>query len=128
MIVRSSPDGSLTLITQNDHARLSGLMAAHWGNDRFARPRPYDSVVRATHYHDLGWLEYEANPQFDAKTGRTPNFLQIPNDREHLDAFQRSHKWLQGRSLRRPADHQAPYRGVSAALRRSTATHAAAAA
>lgn len=94
MIVRSGSDGSLTLITQNDHAKLSGLMAAHWGNGRFAKPRPYDSVVRATHFHDLGWLEYETSPRFDAKTGRTPNFLDVPNDRKHLDAFQRSHEWL----------------------------------
>jgi hypothetical protein len=94
MIVRYDSDGSLTLITQNDHARLSGLMAAHWGNDRFAQPRPYDSVVRATHYHDLGWLEYETCPRFDPKTGKTPNFLEVPNDRQHLAAFQRSHEWL----------------------------------
>lgn len=94
MIVRYGSDGSLILITQNDHAKLSGLMAAHWGNRQFAQPRPYDSVVRATHYHDLGWLEYETNPLFDAKTGRTLNFLDVPNDRKHLEAFERSHDWL----------------------------------
>lgn len=94
MIVRYGSDGSLTLITQNDHAKLSGLMAAHWGNERFAQPRPYDSVVRATHYHDLGWLEYETSPLLDPKTGKTPNFLDVPNDRKHLEAFHRSHEWL----------------------------------
>jgi hypothetical protein len=94
MIVRRSPDGSLTLITQNDHAKLSGLMAAHWGNAQFAPPKPYGSVVRATHYHDLGWLEYETNPLFDPGTGSTPNFIEVPNDRKHMDAFQRSHDWL----------------------------------
>jgi hypothetical protein len=94
MIVRQDADGSLTLITQNDHAKLSGLMAAHWGNGRFAKPKPYDTVVRATTYHDLGWLEYETRPLFDPKTGRTPNFLNVPNDRQHIGAFERSHAWL----------------------------------
>jgi hypothetical protein len=94
MIVRYGSDDSLMLITQNDHAKLSGLMAAHWGNERFAQPRPYDSVVRATHYHDLGWLEYETSPRLDTTTGKTPNFLEVPNDRKHLQAFDRSHEWL----------------------------------
>jgi hypothetical protein len=32
MIVRCESDGSIVMITQNDHAQLSGLFAAHWGN------------------------------------------------------------------------------------------------
>ena len=34
MIVRYESDGSIVMITQNDHAQLSGLFAAHWGNKR----------------------------------------------------------------------------------------------
>jgi hypothetical protein len=94
MIVRYDSDGSLILVTQNDHARLSGLMAAHWGNARFAQPRPYESVVRATQYHDLGWLEYEMNPRYDAETGKVTNFLDVPNEPGHLRAFERSHEQL----------------------------------
>jgi hypothetical protein len=94
MIARYDSDGSLILITQNDHAKLSGLLAAHWGNSQFERPRPYASSVRAAHYHDLGWLQYETSPQFDAATGKTPNFLDIRTDNKHLEAFQRSHEWL----------------------------------
>ena len=30
MIVRYESDGSIVMITQNDHAQLSGLFAAHW--------------------------------------------------------------------------------------------------
>jgi len=35
MIVRYESDGSIVMITQNDHAQLSGLFAAHWGNETF---------------------------------------------------------------------------------------------
>src|SRR4051794_10704002 len=94
MIVRYAPDGSVTLITQNDHAKLSGMMAAHWGNSKFVRPTPFESVVRAAHFHDLGWLGYETNPEIEAATGKPPNFLNVPQNRKHLDSFQRSHDWM----------------------------------
>ena len=56
MIVRTLAEGQTALIGQTDHSRLVGQFAAHWGNDRFAAPEPYDSVVRAATYHDFGWL------------------------------------------------------------------------
>ena len=62
MIVRNQSDGSVVMITQNDHAKLAGLLAAHWGNREFERPRPYTSMMRAAQYHDGGWLRYETNP------------------------------------------------------------------
>jgi hypothetical protein len=52
MIVRKEANGQLLLIGQTDHSRLVGQLAAHWGNDRFAPPRPYDSVARAAAFHD----------------------------------------------------------------------------
>ena len=61
MIVREEADGSLTMTGQTDHAKLSGQLAAHWGNDRFERPRPFASVVRAAAYHDSGWYGDETN-------------------------------------------------------------------
>jgi hypothetical protein len=47
MIIQNQPDGSLIMIGQSDHSRLSGVFAAHWGNDSFKRPEPFESVVRA---------------------------------------------------------------------------------
>ena len=38
MIVREEPDGSLLLINQTEHAAISGLFAAHWGNSEFDAP------------------------------------------------------------------------------------------
>jgi hypothetical protein len=94
MIVRKEADGSLVLITQTNHAELSGQFAANWGNDLFARPRPFQSVVRATVYHDAGWYRYEAQPTYDVATRTTPNFPQVPADPTQLAAYQWAIDWL----------------------------------
>ena len=46
MIMREWADGSLSLIAQTAHAKLSGQCAAHWGNKDIARPQPYELIVR----------------------------------------------------------------------------------
>lgn len=94
MIVRYESDGSIVMITQNDHAQLSGLFAAHWGNEDFERPRPYGSVVRAAMFHDRGWIRYETGPQLNPETGKTPNYRDVPNDRAQLEAFAWAGDWL----------------------------------
>ncbi len=94
MIVREETDGSLLLIAQTDHARLSGTFAAHWGNAKFDRPRPFEPAVRAANFHDCGWYRYETKPRLNEDTGKTPNFMQVPLDREQLDAFQWAVDWL----------------------------------
>src|SRR5215471_8408442 len=94
MIVRYESDGSIVMITQNDHAQLSGLFAAHWGNDRFEKPRPYGSLVRAAMFHDRGWIRYETGPQLNSQTGRTPNYREVPNDAAQLAAFEWAGDWL----------------------------------
>jgi hypothetical protein len=96
MIVRYESDGSLVMITQNDHAQLAGLLAAHWGNGRFDRPRPYGSLVRAAMFHDKGWIRYETNPHYSVESGKTPNYRDVPNDQEQLAAFQWAGDWMSG--------------------------------
>lgn len=94
MIVRYESDGTVVMITQNDHAQLSGLCAAHWGNASFEKPRPYASMVRAAMFHDRGWIRYETAPQLNPETGRTPNYREVPNDKSQLDAFEWAGDWL----------------------------------
>jgi Protein of unknown function (DUF3891) len=94
MIVRYESDGSVVMITQNDHAQLSGLFAAHWGNERFEKPRPYGSLVRAAMFHDRGWIRYETGPQINPETGKTPNYREVPNDAAQLAAFEWASDWL----------------------------------
>lgn len=94
MIVRKEPDGQLLLIGQTDHSRLVGQLAAHWGNDRFPSPRPFDSVARAAAFHDYGWLAYETAPILLEPSGKTPEFRQVPTDERQLSAYQWCIDWM----------------------------------
>lgn len=94
MIVRTQPDGQLLLIAQTDHSKLAGQFAAHWGNERFAALRPYDSVVRAATFHDYGYLRYETAPAFDERSGETPSFRDIPANEQRLEEYQWCFDWL----------------------------------
>ena len=94
MIVRYETDGTIVMITQNDHAQLSGLFAAHWGNEQFEKPRPYGSLVRAAMFHDRGWIRYETSPQLNPETGKTPNYREVPNDKSQLEAFEWAGDWM----------------------------------
>ena len=48
---------------QAEHSRLSGVVAAAWGNDDVARPRlPFDSFVRGVALHDRGYGELDDDP------------------------------------------------------------------
>jgi hypothetical protein len=94
MIVRYESDGSIVMITQNDHAQLSGFFAAHWGNETFDKPHPYISVVRAAMFHDRGWIRYETGPQLDPETGKTPNFREVLAAGAQLEAFEWAGDWL----------------------------------
>jgi hypothetical protein len=96
MIVRYETDGSIVMIAQNDHAQLSGLFASHWGNDKFEKPRPYGSLVRAAMFHDRGWINYETSPRLNPETGKTPSYREVPNDKAQLEAFEWAGDWLGG--------------------------------
>lgn len=62
MMVCPYDDSRTVLILQIDHSRVAGLLAAHWGNDQFARPQPYSSMVLAAQEHDSGWWDWEIKP------------------------------------------------------------------
>lgn len=67
MMVQPYDDDHLLVVLQTDHSRVAGLLAAHWGNDAFAAPRPYASVVLAAQEHDQGWGDWEACPTLDPR-------------------------------------------------------------
>jgi hypothetical protein len=62
MMVCPYDDSRVLLILQTDHSRIAGLLAAHWGNDQFAKLRPYASMVLAAQEHDSGWWDWEIKP------------------------------------------------------------------
>jgi len=55
-------ESHVLLILQIDHSRIAGLLAAHWGNEEFAKPSPYASMVLAAQEHDSGWWDWEIKP------------------------------------------------------------------
>jgi hypothetical protein len=80
------PEGDLVrLVTQPDHAALSGYLAAHWGDGAFRRlgyweesPDPEAlrrEIVFGIAEHDNGWWEWEADPEIDPADGLPLDFL-----------------------------------------------------
>jgi hypothetical protein len=61
-MIRSETDSAWILVTHPDHARIAGEFADAWGNERFARPEPYEPVRYAVYHHDDGWLARDASP------------------------------------------------------------------
>jgi hypothetical protein len=59
---------------QVDHSRVTGWLAAHWGNDNFARPSPYAAMVLAAQEHDTGWWDWEIKPQLN-REGLPPDYI-----------------------------------------------------
>lgn len=96
MIVRKEPNGEQLLVGQVDHSRLAGMFAAHWGNAAFAKPEPFESVVRGATFHDYGHLRYETSPIFDPESGGTPNHRDIPADVRRLEEYQWCFDWFLG--------------------------------
>jgi hypothetical protein len=62
MMAHPYDDSRLILALQIDHSRVAGYLAAHWGNQEFAKLQPYASVVLAAQEHDIGWWEWEMCP------------------------------------------------------------------
>ena len=70
-------DGELHLVSQVDHGRLTGALAAGWGNDRFATPAVRDALVIAATHHDDGWAKLE--PMYHEGEGRPRHFTEVSN-------------------------------------------------
>ncbi len=88
MLLRKTGPGVFA-ITQPAHAWLSGLMVGAWGNPRFAAPEPRREVCLAAGLHDVGWLDWETNPEFDPRTGWPRVFADVPAERH-------TQLWLRG--------------------------------
>ena len=101
MVIREVDDGSTYVSTQEEHAELSAQFAAHWGNDRFAQLRPYDTMVFATTYHDSGYREWEGLPRMNVEKGRPFGHRErIPGfEATELQAYRRNVEWIRGHDL-----------------------------
>ena len=74
MMVCRYDESRLLLVLQIDHSRVAGLVAAHWGNQDFAKLRPYASMVLAAQEHDSGWWGWEVKPTLDPQ-GYPPDYI-----------------------------------------------------
>lgn len=66
-MIRRRDNGRYLLITQTEHARISGLLAERFGNDRYAPPAPREHVIRAATIHDAGWDLHDAAPTLNGE-------------------------------------------------------------
>ena len=73
MLLHPYDDSRLFLVYQIDHTRLSGFLAAHWGNEVFASPKPFASVVLAAQEHDCGWWNWAIKPTLNVE-GYPPDY------------------------------------------------------
>ena len=84
MIVTRRDEG-LALVTQVEHGRVAGELAAHWGNAVFEGPTPRESVVLAARQHDEGWRAWDARGLLNEVERRPLHFLEIdPDDHVRL--------------------------------------------
>ena len=70
--------GHTVCIGQASHAWVSGQLARHWGNERFARPEPFDEVCLGAEQHDVGMAEWDLAPTLDPDTGGPTIFMRMP--------------------------------------------------
>jgi len=116
MVIRELKDGRCYVSLQEDHAELSAQFAAHWGNERFSRLRPYQTMVFATTYHDSGYREWEGTPPMNVAKGRPyAHREEIPwfEDIE-IKAYAKNVDWLTA---------QDPYAGLLVSMHRTGLWH-----
>lgn len=79
MIVQTSLDGqSAFVITQQDHADVSGIFAEHFGNETFEIPSPREEMIYVARHHDDGWQAVDSAPEWDSRTGFVYHLTQTP--------------------------------------------------
>ena len=76
-MIRHRLGDEFVLITQHDHARLSGRLAEYVGNALFAPPTPYQETVDGIALHDCGWPLHDDRPTLNPQ-GQPLHVLESP--------------------------------------------------
>ena len=76
-MIRRPFENGWIVISQMDHARLSGALMARWGNKACAPPDPHADVLLAITEHDNGWDEWEQAPEIHPDTGYPLQFNEL---------------------------------------------------
>lgn len=81
------------LISQVEHARLSGVLAekclAKFGGEDHSLDPVRQELLSAITHHDDGWREWEQAPRLDPQSGKPLSFLELPVD-EAIGIWDRS--------------------------------------
>ena len=101
MVIRELKDGRCYVSLQEDHADLAAQFAAHWGNQRFSRLRPYSTMILATTFHDSGYREFEGTPPINVEKGRPyAHREEVPNfETVELAAYAKNVDWVSSQDL-----------------------------
>src|SRR4051812_36566894 len=76
-MIRHRLGDDFVLITQHDHAQLSGQLAGHVGNSLFSAPTPFQETVDGISLHDSGWPLHDDNPTLNPQ-GQPLHVLESP--------------------------------------------------
>lgn len=79
MIIREL-EHSFIMITQHDHAKISGEIAQNWKDDYFFGLDRKDEVVLGIYEHDRGWIEPDAAPLWNRNQQKPYSFMNFPLD------------------------------------------------
>jgi hypothetical protein len=76
-MIRHRQGNDFLLITQDDHARLSGQFAELIGNSEFVPPSSREETIRGASLHDCGWPLHDDQPTLNPK-GEPLHVLESP--------------------------------------------------
>lgn len=77
MIILELED-SFIMITQHDHAKISGEIAQHWKDDYFKGEERKEDVLLAISEHDRGWIEADSAPLWNNRQQKPYTFMDYP--------------------------------------------------
>lgn len=77
MIVRET-EFDFYLVTQHDHAQLSGALASHFDRCFFPNDTQYDALLIAVYEHDRSWIPLDDTPIWNDKIGVPFSFRDYP--------------------------------------------------
>lgn len=80
MIVAAEREGELLVVSQHDHARLSGDLLSLWRADGLPEHPRRDDLLFAARHHDTGWREADSAPRADPESGRPLDFMNMPRE------------------------------------------------
>lgn len=71
---------SYIIVAQNDHAKVSKEIAENCKDDYFFSEKRKKEVILAIQEHDRGWIDPDASPIWNDKTGEPYSFIDYPTD------------------------------------------------